>query len=201
MRDCVPVRTGIAGLCLAALLLVPACGGDEEPSPQAQETTTQEDRPAPKPSKPQVASCIPAQRDDGDLGLQQTRLRSTGSGDLEVTWTTKKPMPTGPESVLYSVSAFNQADERYYQLGVKFLSGSQIAFFVFDFEEAYNYELGLAASVSGSRVQAVFPKDHVDKLGIPFRWYSAYSIEARDDYCPDDAVSASGFKTLRFPGL
>jgi hypothetical protein len=63
----------------------------------------------------------------------------------------------------------------------------------------HNNELGLTASVSGTHVQAVFPKDAYKKLSIPFQWYSAYSIAAEDDYCPDDAVSRKGRRVLTFP--
>lgn len=130
------------------------------------------------------------------FGLTFTRLVRTNNG-LLVEWETNRPMPPSGD-VLYVVDAFDEGDV-FLQLGVEYLDGAQIAFYVFDSTAAYQTNLDGGAVRNGNRIEAIFPQDEIADLKGRFRWLSALSVRGDDVTCPAQRSSDPLGRTLAFP--
>jgi hypothetical protein len=103
-------------------------------------------------------------------------------------------------TVLYSVTSSSMRGDRVRQLGVKYLNGQQIAYFVFD-GEGPQQNLAGSASRDGSRLTAAFPYDALSSLGERWSWSGNTNVEGRDvDACPNAGTDILNPKKARFPG-
>ena len=126
------------------------------------------------------------------FGLTSTSLWRSTSG-LHAIWKTNRSMPT-TGTVLYVIDASDDSGNVSLNLGVKYLDGSQIAYYVFDFDSAYQTDLEGYATQQGNRVEAFFPQDAIADLEGRFMWRSVLNVRGDDvDSCP-----AGG--DLPFPG-
>lgn len=141
------------------------------------------------PESAATATCTLKGKRMADVSLKYT------SEGFDLTFTGQPVPPSG--TALYSATVFDRTGEHGVQLGIKYLDGEQIGYFVFSFDTSEQTNLDGAASVSGSTVSASFP---ASDLG-PFRetepasWSAAFSVEGRDvGECP------GGIDSLPFPG-
>jgi hypothetical protein len=103
--------------------------------------------------------------------------------------------------VLYSVTASSMKGDRVRQLGVKYLDGQQIAYFVFDpGGEPLQRNLAGNASRADSLLTAAFPYDAIAALGETWEWSGSTTVEGRDvDDCPNAGADTLNPKKARFP--
>ncbi len=112
---------------------------------------------------------------------------------------TDRPPAVG--TVLWSVTAFDLPGDQGLQLGVKHLDGEQIAYFVFDHDDAQQQNLPGTASVNGSVLTAAFPHDALQALGQRWKWHAVMTVEGNDvDRCPNEGSDPMKPRTLTFPG-
>jgi hypothetical protein len=102
--------------------------------------------------------------------------------------------------VLWSVTAWSRSGDRAFQLGVKYLDGEQIAYFVFDVGGAQQQNLPGTPSLDGPVLTALFPYDAIEDLGQRWRWSAGTNVEGDDvDDCPDEG-NGSDQRSAPFPG-
>jgi hypothetical protein len=143
-------------------------------------------------------SCQDSMNDGQPLDIVSVTL--TGQGDwLVVRFDTTEPPPlTG--TVLWTVFASSVDGNESKQLGVKYLDGSQIAYFVYDFGTAQQENLFGTVDVDGSSMTASFPASMLADLGPSWRWSATTNVEGTDtDTCPDAGADWLDPEKLTFP--
>lgn len=114
---------------------------------------------------------------------------------FDLTFTGQPVPPRG--TALYSATVFDKSGEYGAQLGVKYLDGEQIAYFIFSEDLVKQTNLNGEATVDGDTVSGSFPSDHLGALADagPASWSAAINVEGNDvGLCP------GGYKSLSFPG-
>jgi hypothetical protein len=166
------------------------------PSPTASSASPTESKPATLGSQAACADKAGDGKGQGDL----TRVRLTSDGrSLTAAFATKSPV-TSTDTVLYSIDAWNKDGSQGYQLGVKYLNGQQIAYFVFDQVAGKQVNLDGMAKIDGSTVTAKFPIRETEALGDSFKWSATLSVEGDDvDRCPEPGEDVLNPKTSTFP--
>jgi hypothetical protein len=184
------------------LLLVSAgcAGSGDGQGPTAATVPTTSLGAAPTTSSPvttAAATCTDSTGDGRPADIKSVALRRDNDQLILRFKLTAPPPRTG--TVLYSVMASSMSGDRIRQLGVKYLNGRQIAYFVFDGEGQQN--LPGSASRGGSLLTAAFPADAVTALGETWEWSGNTNVQGRDvDACPDTGADALNPKRARFPG-
>lgn len=187
---------------LAALLLSAGCGGAPGPvggraesvrtmtaSPEPTLKHKSSMPPADEEPEPNAGACNPT-------GSENARLVLEDVGDaLMVMWEGQPIAPTGTTG--YYVTIYD-ADGNGGQLGVKYLDGKQIAYFVADLGAGQvNLDGPADRDRNRNSITVRFPKD----VGFPWgvdvvKWSAAYTLNGSDvGRCPG---AAGG--TLPFPG-
>lgn len=99
-------------------------------------------------------------------------------------------------TALYSATVFDESGEYGDQLGMKFLNGKQVAYFVFSVDTSEQTNLDGAATVNGDTVSGTFPAGDLGQLADagPASWSAAFNVEGSDvGECP------GGIDSLPFP--
>lgn len=180
----------------AVLIIIIAAGAgggsDDDSEPAASQTTAAEQsHPAEVPSDaaPLTAMCKLKGSPGGTATLEQT------DDGLVMTFAGLSVSPSG--TVLYSVTAFDDAGENGGQLGVKYQDSEQVGYFVFDFGTAEQTNLEGSPQVSGDTVTASVADADLGPLSEVevASWSAAYSVNGKDvGTCP------GGIESLPFPG-
>jgi hypothetical protein len=121
-------------------------------------------------------------------------LEYTDEG-FDFTFTGQPVPPSG--TALYSATIFDKTGEYGVQLGVKFLDGEQIGYFVFSEDMVEQTNLDGEATVDSDTVSGSFPADSLGSLADagPASWSAAINIEGTDvGLCP------GGYNSMPFPG-
>jgi hypothetical protein len=140
------------------------------------------------PESTATATCTLEGKRAADVSLEYT------SEGFDLTFA-GQPVPSNG-TALYSATVFDDTGEHGVQLGVKYLDGEQIAYFVFSFDTYEQTNLNGAASVNGNTVSASFPAADLGPLrkADPASWSAAFSVEGNDvGECP------GGIDSLPFP--
>jgi hypothetical protein len=177
---------------------------DDGNAAEAREKTTTA-APAPSPTETEGkrgegrAVCQDA-RGDGTKAQDLTKVVLVSDGrELTITYMTSRPMPTN-DTVLYAITAWSADGNAGYQLGVKYLDGRQIAYFVADLVAANQVNLDGDPQVSGTTVTATFPMDEIRGLGVQFDWAAVVTGAGTDiDFCPDEGDDILNPKQEVFP--
>jgi hypothetical protein len=121
-------------------------------------------------------------------------LEYTDEG-FDFTFTGQPVPPSG--TALYSATIFDKTGEYGVQLGVKYLDGEQIAYFIFSEDTVEQTNLDGEATVDGDTVSGSFPADHLGALADagPASWSAAINVDGNDvGLCP------GGYNSMPFPG-
>jgi hypothetical protein len=100
-------------------------------------------------------------------------------------------------TALYSATIFDKTGEYGVQLGVKYLDGEQIAYFIFLEDTFEQINLDGEAIVDGDTVSGSFSADQLGALADagPASWSAAINLEGNDvGLCP------GGYSSMPFPG-
>jgi hypothetical protein len=150
------------------------------------------------PTPAAAATCTDTTGDGKPADIKSITLRRNSEQLMVQFKLTARPPRTG--TVLYSILASSPKGDKALQLGVKYLDGQQIAYFVFD-GEGPQQNLPGNASREGSLLTATFPYEAVAALGETWRWSGNTNVEGRDvDDCPNAGADALNPKKARFPG-
>jgi hypothetical protein len=109
---------------------------------------------------------------------------------------TGQPVPSSG-TALYSATIFDKTGEYGVQLGIKYLDGEQIAYFVFSEDAVEQSNLDGEATVDGDTVSGGFPTEYLGALAdaSPASWSAAINVEGNDvGLCP------GGYDSMPFPG-
>lgn len=142
-----------------------------------------------QPENAPKATCTLKGKGKADVALEYT------DDGFDLTFSGQPVPPTG--TALYSATVFDKTGEYGAQLGMKFLDGEQIAYFVFDFTTVEQANLDGDVIVNGDVVSGSFPADRLGQLADagPASWSAAFNVEGNDiGECP------GGFKSSPFPG-
>ena len=132
------------------------------------------------------------------------RLKGKRKADVTLEYTAEgfdlafkgQPVPSSG-SALYSAIVFDKTGEYGVQLGMKYLNGEQIGYFIFSFDTNEQTNLGGTATVDGDVVSGRFPTDELGQLaeaGGPASWSAAFNLQGNDvGECP------GGIDSLPFP--
>ena len=183
---------------LLAVLLLSGCGGGpvtgqkHTTEPTTAAATPVGERPAdeePEPAPAPAAACDLSGSHPAYVTLQD----ENDTLDVFVDWSGQSVAPTGTTGFYVNVY---DADGNGGQLGVKYLDGKQISYFIADLGGGQVNLNGRADWDTGS-MSAAFPKDRGFLAGREIvKWSAAYALAGSDvGNCPD---SAGG--TLPFPG-
>lgn len=190
----------LAGLSIVSLVLSAfalGCGdsGSDPTTQNANTTATDTTAQSTEASAPSVeaestmeATCVLRGKREAQITLSYT----DDGFDLAFKG---QPVPT-KGTALYSATVFDMTGEYGSQLGMKFLNGKQIAYFVFSMDTYEQANLDGTAIVNGDTVSGTFPADDLGQLAEagPASWSAALNIEGRDvGECP------SGIDSLPFP--
>ena len=121
---------------------------------------------------------------------------SQGDEGLTLVFEGQRVPPTG--RAFYSATVFDAEGETGVQLGVAFEGGKQSEYFVFDFTEMVQQNLGSEAILSGDTLRARFDWSAMPALqdAGPASWSAAFSLNGKDvGLCPKDQM-----ESLPFPG-
>lgn len=181
-------------LPLAAIALVAftSCGetGEKQPEAARSKVVTSSSAPTEESDpEPSAATCTLKGTKTGKVTLEDT-------GDALV-MTFDGQAITKAGTVLYSVMAWDEAGEVGKQLGVKYLDGEQIGYFVYDSGDSNQTNLDGSAEVAGNTVRGTFPADSLDNLkpSEVASWSASFNVNGDDvAMCPGD------FGLLPFPG-
>jgi hypothetical protein len=124
----------------------------------------------------------------------EVTLEYTEEG-FDLTFTGQPIPPSG--TALYSATVFDKTGEYGAQLGVKYLDGEQIAYFIFSEDTGEQINLDGEASINGETVSGSFPADNLGALvdAGPASWSAAINVEGNDvGLCP------GGYNSMPFPG-
>jgi hypothetical protein len=182
-------------LAAVALLMLTACGGttDDEPDAANEDTTA----PSSTPAEPTRESTPETPRATCTLkGKQSAKVTLEDTGDDLVATFDGQPV-TDRGTVLYSVTAWDEAGEVGVQLGMKYLDGEQIGYFVFDYVTSEQTNLDGSPEVNGKAVRGTFPDDALGDLADAgaASWSAAFNVNGNDvGTCP------GGIDSLPFPG-
>jgi hypothetical protein len=134
---------------------------------------------------PASATLKDAEGDADSVDLTSVRLDRTAE-DLRVTYELADGLPqSGTVGIFLSVSSSDGSEAR--QAGVKWIDGSQIAYFVYDFTTQKN--LPGEVVTKGKKVTARFPLEEFVQLGNTWKWSATTSVEGKDvDDCPDQGT-------------
>ena len=130
----------------------------------------------------------------GDAMKATCTLKGQHKADVTLEYTdegfdltfTGQPVPASG-TALYSATIFDKTGEYGVQLGVKYLDGEQIAYFIFSMDTYKQTNLDGAATLSGDTVSATFPADHLGQLADagPASWSAAFNVDGTDvGVCP-----------------
>lgn len=129
-------------------------------------------------------------------GAQSAKVTLEEQGDALVATFDGQPI-ADKGTVLYSVTAWDQAGEEGVQLGMKYLNGDQVGYFVFDYGTSEQSSLDGTPEVSGEVVQGTFPTHLVGDIadaGVA-TWSASLNVDGDDvGTCP------GGIDSLPFPG-
>jgi hypothetical protein len=126
-------------------------------------------------------SCDDPKADGGGLDLTGVSLRRNGS-NLEVTWSvTTSEISSGTAGFYVNVaSADGSAAD---QLGVKYLDGRQVGYFV---SGEANVNVAGEAARSKRTIMGLFPMNELQRYGRNFKWSATTTRDGNDmDACPD----------------
>jgi len=193
-------------------LALSACSGGESANPSAStsasviqvavrsSTQSPGTSGAPSPASGNTATCkdspSDAQIDAGEL--RQVDLQHQGD-ELKATFKLAHSIPqTGTFGTYLGVSNADGSKAR--QLGVKWLDGKLMSYFVFDVGKGPQQNLEGEPVVDNKTVIALFPWDAVSDLGAVWNWDASTSVEGDDaDYCPEPGTDWRNPKMERFP--
>jgi len=193
-------RAAVVPVLLFALA---GCGGDggtpeatETTSPPTVVETTEPTTPTvvETTAAPTGARCADRAGDGKDLDLTRVAV-SRQDGELTVTWTTAKALPTTGTFLLSIFTATPEGDDAK-QFGVKYQGGKQTAYFVFDMSEAQQENVPGAARRSGRVLTGTFPESG---LSESFHWRAIASREGNDvDFCPEEGDDVLNPATITY---
>jgi hypothetical protein len=111
------------------------------------------------------------------------------SGDLSIAYQVIGEGPSDliyvPSGFLYTIVAVDVYGDASRDLGVKYVDGAQVAYYVFSPIDQTTRSLSGIAQVEEGRVIATFPMDELEYLGTPFRWRAYLDIDGKNvDLCP-----------------
>lgn len=199
------MRTVVVGAGMLLLLLNSGCAGSSDsgqgrPAATTSPSTALRPTTAPVttvPTPAAAATCTDTTGDGKPADIRSITLRRASEQLLVQFKLTARPLSAG--TVLYSILASSPNGDRALQLGVKYLDGQQIAYFVFD-GEGPQQNLPGNASRDGSLLTAAFPYDAVTVLGETWKWSGNTNVEGRDvDDCPNAGADFRHPKKARFP--
>lgn len=182
----------IWGILAVGLLSLTACGSTEaEPANEAAPITTSAATQAATPTKDAaegeseiLESICEDARGDGETDLHSARLLSDGTL-MFLTYELEDDVPSSG-TVLYSVTAWNDAGDAGYQIGTKFQNGQEIANFVYDMTASEQENITNGAVHADGQVSTRYPLDSLSGLGDSFTWSATVTVDGKDvDRCPD----------------
>jgi hypothetical protein len=144
---------------------------------------------AKQPGGTMKASCALKGQRKADVTLEYT------DEGFDLTFTGQPVPPSG--TALYSATIFDKTGEYGVQLGVKYLDGEQIAYFIFSEDMVEQTNLDGEATVNGDSVSGSFPAGSLGSLADagPASWSAVINIEGNDvGLCP------GGYNSMPFPG-
>ncbi|MGA8257825.1 MAG: hypothetical protein WB767_14750, partial [Nocardioides sp.] len=159
-------RARATAALFAAVVTLTSCNSPESESSRSEAPAATQ---AETSGQPRTATCALDGERDIDVVLDET-------GDaLGVVFNGEAVAPSGDS--LYSVTVFDAAGENGVQVGMQFLDGEQVAYFIFDFSTAQQVNLPGAIVVDGKRIAGAFPLDEMDALSNAqiASWSAAYS--------------------------
>lgn len=142
----------------------------------------------PQHSESTKVTCTLEGKRAADVSLEHT------SEGFDLTFIGQPIPPSG--TALYSATVFDETGEHGAQLGMKYLDGEQIAYFIFSFDTYEQINLNGSALVSDNTVSGSFPTGDLGPLreAGPASWSAAFSVEGTDvGECP------GGTNSLPFP--
>ncbi len=179
----------LAATC-AVVLLLAACSGstgeEEEQTVVEQPPTTESEAANAMPTTGKATCTL--------KGRPVEVTMESNPGGLMLSFV-GQPVPAQGE-ILYSALVYDEGGETGGQLGMKFLDGEQIGYYVFGSEAAEQANLDGEVDVSGNRVTGSFPVDDLGPLGQTGvgMWSASLSINGEDvGMCP------GGYGTQPFP--
>jgi hypothetical protein len=152
------------------------------------------------PASGNTATCMDspsdAQIDAGEL--RQVDLQHQGD-ELKATFKLAHSIPqTGTFGTYLGVSNADGSKAR--QLGVEWIDGKLMSYYVFDVGKAQQQNLKGQPVVYNKTVIALFPWDAVSDLGAVWNWDTATSVEGDDaDECPESGPDWRNPKMEQFP--
>jgi hypothetical protein len=137
-----------------------------------------------------------AQIDAGEL--REVDLQHQGD-ELKATFKLTHSIPqTGTFGTFLGVSNTDGSKAR--QLGVEWIDGKLMSYYVFDVGKAQQQNLKGQPVVYNKTVIALFPWDAVSDLGAVWNWDAATSVEGDDaDECPESGPDWRKPKMEQFP--
>jgi hypothetical protein len=185
-------------MALSVLAAVACLGADAaNPSPATSSTVHQISATPSKsadasPASGNAATCMDspsdAQIDAGEL--RQLDLQDQGD-ELKATFKLAHSLPqTGTFGAFLGISNADGSTAR--QLGVAWLDGKLMSYYVFDVGKAQQQNLKGEPVVDNRTVIATFPWDAVSDLGAVWNWDAATAVEGEDaDYCTNQGPTGA----------
>ncbi len=172
-----------AATVVITALVAASCSADDPGAPSDPATGTTDSSDDARSGITGSATCHDASG-DGTIGdLEEVVLNADGTV-LTTRFVTADPIPP-KGTVLYSAQLWSTDGNTGYQLGIKFLNGRTIGYFVFDLVKAHQANLSGDIPSGGTTMAAAFPVDRLEGLGETFRWSATLSIGGDDvDTCP-----------------
>lgn len=164
---------------VSVLAMATACGGDADnpdESGNGSESSPSQSATPPESS----ASCTLK-------GSHQADVTLTDTGDELVAEFVGQPV-AAIDTTGYFVTVYDEAGETGGQLGMTYLDGEPMAYFVFDSGEASQENLSGAAAVDGDTVTGTFPKSAAPLGDFEVAmWNAAFTLAGKDvGNCPKD---------------